>query len=190
MSKLHYLTALLFIIFLAIASTWVFESIKNSPILNDEVPRHVPDYFLENFTATTTNIEGKLAYKVSGLHLEHYPDDNSLKLTQAIFSLYEDERISWTVRANEALIFQDSQKVYLSGNVAMDQFPNKKEKKRPIKLRTEQLFIDMKKKIATTKSKIKFTQGTNRIQGIGMNADMQKNKIEFMSQVRSRYVSP
>ena len=72
----------------------------------------------------------------------------------------------------------------------MDQFANKKENKRPLKLTTEQLFIDMKKEIATTKSKIKFTQGANRIQGIGMNADMKKNKIEFMSQVRSRYVSP
>lgn len=190
MSKLHYLTALLFIILLAIASTWVFESIKNSPILNDEVLRHDPDYFLENFTATTTNVEGKLAYKVSGTYLEHYPDDNSLKLIQAVFSFYENERINWTVRANEAVIFQDSQKVYLSGNVVMDQFPDQKENKRPLQLTTEQLFIDMKKEIASTKSKIKFTQAANRIQGIGMNADMKKNKIEFMSQVRSRYVSP
>jgi len=190
MSKLHYLTALLFIILLAIASTWVFESIKKKPALNDEVLRHDPDYFLENFTATTTDIKGKLAYKVTGIHLEHYPDDDSLKLTQAVFSFYEDERISWTVRSNEALIFQEKQEIYLSGNVIMDQFPNKKEKKSPIKLRTEQLFIDAKKKIANTKSKIKFTQGTNRTQGIGMNADMNKNTIEFMSQTRSRYVSP
>lgn len=190
MSKLHYLTALLFIILLAIASTWVFESIKKKPVLNDEILRHDPDYFLENFTATTTDIKGKLAYKVTGIHLEHYPDDNSMKLKQAVFSFYEDERISWTVRANEALIFQENQKIYLSGNVIMDQFPNKEEKTRPVKLRTEQLFVDAKKKIANTKSKIKFTQGTDRIQGIGMNADMNTNKIEFMSQTRSRYVSP
>ena len=169
---------------------WVFESIKNNPAFEDEVLRHDPDYFLENFTATSMDKNGRLAYKVIAIYLEHYPDDNSMQLKQPVFSFYENDIKSWTASANQALIFQETQKIYLTGNVIMDQFPNKNEKALPIKLTSEELFVDVKKKIARTKSKIRFSQGKNRIEGIGMRADMNKNKIEFLSKTRSHYVSP
>ena len=62
MGKLHYLTALLLIILLAIVSGWIFESIDKSPVLTKEKLRHDPDYFLKNFTATTMDNKGKPAY--------------------------------------------------------------------------------------------------------------------------------
>lgn len=190
MGKLHYLTALLLVILLAVASSWFFESNKNSPILTKEVLRHDPDYFLENFTATTMDMEGQLSYKVIAVHLEHYPDDNSMKLQQPVFSFYENNIERWTASANEALIFQETQKIYLTGNVIMNQFPKQKEKTTPIQLTSNQLTIEAKAKIAHTKSKIKLIQGNNQIEGVGMRADMNKNKIEFMSKTRSIYVSP
>lgn len=87
MTKLHYLTALLLITFLAIISGWVFESIEKHPILTKEKPRHDPDYFLKNFTATTMDSKGKPAYQVKAMHLKHYPDDGSMELQTFIFIL-------------------------------------------------------------------------------------------------------
>jgi lipopolysaccharide export system protein LptC len=190
MAKLHYLTALLLIILLAFVSTWFFESIKKSPVLVQQELRHDPDYYLENFTATSMDIEGKLAYKVTAVHLEHYPDDNSMKLLQPVFSFYENEKQNWTASANEALIFQESQKIDLNGNVIMHQFPDKIKQTSLLTLTSEQLSIDVKNKFAHTKSKIKLVQGNNHIEGVGMNADLNKNKIEFMSKTKSSYVSP
>ena len=90
MSRLHYLTALLIVILLAIASGRIFESFEKSPILTKEKARHDPDYFLHNFTATTMNAKGMPAYKVTAEHLEHYPDDNSMKLQTPFISFYEN----------------------------------------------------------------------------------------------------
>ena len=57
-------------------------------------------------------------------------------------------------------------------------------------LTAEQLTIEPERNVAYTKSKIKLTQENNSIQAIGMRADMNKNKIEFLSKTRSHYVLP
>ena len=190
MGKLHYFTALLLVILLAIASTSVFESIKRKPSTKEEIVRHDPDYFIENFTATTMDLQGKLNYKVTAVHLEHYPDNNSMKLQHPVFSFYENEIENWTARADEALIFQDTKKIYLNGNVIMIQLANKKENTKAIRITAQQLTIEANEKLVHTKTKIKLIQANNHIQAVGMKADMNINKIEFLSKTRSHYASP
>lgn len=194
MSKLHYLTALLLIILLAIASGWIFESIEKSPILTKEVVRHDPDYFLQNFTATTMDNTGKPAYQVKADYLEHYPDDDSMKLKQPVFTFYENNIKTWIAQANEAIVLQKSQIIHLNGNVILNQISNPNESAnkevRPINLTANQLTIEPERSIAHTKSEIKLIKGNNHIQAIGMRADINKNRIEFLSKTRSQYVLP
>lgn len=189
MGKLHYLTALLLIILLAIASGWIFESIDKSPILTKEKLRHDPDYFLKNFTATTMDNKGKPAYQIKAQHLEHYPDDDSMKLQQPLFSFYKNNIKTWTAQANEALIIQNNEKIYLTGQVILKKVSPDKNSALMI-LTAEQLTIEPEKNLAYTKTKINLQKGDNTIQAIGMRADMNKNRIEFLSKTRSHYVLP
>ena len=188
MSKLYYLTALLLIIILAVASSWFFDSIKEHQQQPEEEVRHEADYFLENFTATTRNIKGQISYKVVAVHLEHYPDDNSMKLQKPVFSFYEDNIKSWNAVADEAIIFQDTQIIHLNGHAILKQLTSPKVNIIPGKITSDQLTIEAKKKIAHTKTKIKLEQGNNHIQATGMRANMNSNKIEFLSKTRSHYV--
>ncbi len=189
MGKLHYLTALLLIILLAIASGWVFESIDKNPILSKKKIRHNPDYFLKNFTATTMDTSGKPAYKVKATHLDHYPDDDSVKMQQPFFTFYEQHKKAWTVYANEALVLQKKDQIYLTGNVILKQVRSAKSPQ-PIRLTAEQLTIEAKRNLVHTRSKIKLYKGKSTIQAIGLRADMSKKSIEFLSQTRSHYVIP
>lgn len=190
MSKLHYFTVLLLIILLAVVSGWVFESLEKSPILTKEKLRHDPDYFLTNFTATTVNEKGQPDYKVQAKHLEHYPDDSSMKLQHPSISFYENNNLSWTAQADQALIFQQTKEIHLNGNVTLNQVVSSNKNKTPVMLNAEQLIIESDKKLAHTKSNVKVTQGNNTIQAVGMRADMKQNRIEFLSQTRSHYVLP
>lgn len=190
MGKLHYFTALLLIILLAIVSGWIFESIENTPLLTREKPRHDPDYFLKNFTATSMDESGKPTYKLKAQHLEHYPDDNSMKLDAPLFSFYANNIKNWTARADQAFFLQDSKIIHLKGNVVLHQILSKKKNNTPMTLTADQLTIEPEKNLAHTKSSIKLTQGLNTIQAIGMRADMNKNRIEFLSKTRSHYVLP
>lgn len=190
MSKLHYLTALLLIVLLAVVSGWIFESIEKSPILTKEKVRHEPDYFLKNFTSTTMDDTGKPAYQVKADHLEHYPDDDSMKLQKPKFSFYKDNVKTWTAEANEALVLNNNEKIKLKGNVTLKQIPDSNKNNVPMTLKAEQLTIEPERNIAHTKSKVKLSQGKSYIQAIGMRADINKNKIEFLSKTRSHYVLP
>ncbi len=189
MGKLHYLTALLLIILLAIVSGWIFESIDKSPVLTKEKLRHDPDYFLKNFTATTMDNKGKPAYQIKAQHLEHYPDDDSMKLKQLLFSFYKNNIKIWTAQANEGLIIQNNEKIYLTGQVILKKVSPDKNSVLMI-LTTEQLTIEPEKNLAHTKTKINLQKGNNTIQATGMRADMSKNRIEFLSKTRSHYVLP
>ena len=189
MAKLHYLTALLLIILLAIVSGWVFESIEISPILTKEKLRHDPDYFLKNFTATTIDNKGNPAYQIKAQHLEHYPDDDSMKLQKPLFSFYKNNIKTWTAQANEALITQNNEKIYLTGQVILKKVSPDKNIA-PMLLTAGQLTIEPEKNLAYTKTKINLQKGDNTIQATGMRADMNKNRIEFLSKTRSHYVLP
>jgi len=189
MGKLHYLTALLLIILLAIASGWVFESIEQSPKQSKEQLRHNPDYFLKNFTSTTMNKSGKIAYKIQADLLEHYPDTDSMELQQSFFTFYENNTKAWTVKANKALILQKNEQIQLSGNVILNQMASRKNIEL-IRLTAPQLTIDTKKNILHTKSNVKLIKGHSTIHAIGMRANMNKKRIEFLSNTRSQYVLP
>lgn len=190
MGKLHYLTALLLIVLLAVVSGWIFDSIDKKPGTTKQEVRHVPDYFLKNFTATTMNDKGEPAYQIKAQHLEHYPDDDSMELQYPLFLFYSESKKSWTAQADEARIMNKSETIYLKGNVILNQLKDSKSKVEPIELKAEQLTIEAKKNIAHTKSKIKLNRGKSNIQASGMRADLNKNKIEFLSNTRSHYVLP
>ncbi|MCW8899059.1 MAG: LPS export ABC transporter periplasmic protein LptC [Gammaproteobacteria bacterium] len=190
MGKLHYLTALLLIILLAVVSGWVFESIEEKPVLTKEKIRHDPDYFLKNFTATTMDVTGKPAYQVKANYLEHYPDDDSMHLTKPFFLFYKDNQKSWTAQANAAQILNNSEIIHLKGEVVLNNVLNSSKNNEVMLLTAEQLTIEPERNIAHTESKIKLNKGTSYIQALGMRVDMDKNKIEFLSNTRSHYVLP
>lgn len=190
MGRLHYFTALLLIVLLAIVSGWIFESIDKSPITNKEKLRHVPDYFLKNFTATTMDNTGKPAYQVKAQHLEHYQDDDSMKLQQPFITFYKDNKKIWTAQSNEALILKNGKIIHLNGSVVLNQVLENNKKTVPVSLTAEQLTVEPEHNLARTKSKIKLNKGNSYIQAIGMRTDMNKNKIEFLSKTESHYVLP
>lgn len=190
MAKLHYLMLLLLIIFLAIISGWVFESMEKLPVLTKEKLRHDPDYFLKNFTATTTNNKGQPAYQLKAKYLQHFPDDDSMEIQYPLFSFYENNIKTWTAQANEAQVTKNSKTINLKGDVILNQVSPTGKNTPVVKLTADQLTIEPENKFAHTRSKVKMYKGENFIQSLGMKADMSKNKIEFLSNTRSHYVLP
>jgi lipopolysaccharide export system protein LptC len=156
--------------------------------MTDEAQRHTPDYFLQNFTATTMNKQGQPAYKVTSVHMDHFPDDDSMKLQQPVFTFYENNIQTWSAQATEAIILQDEKKIHLNGDVILQQLD--KREATPLLITAEQLTVEPEKQRASSKSKIKLIKGDNTIQATGMRADMNKNRIEFLSNTRSHYVLP
>jgi LPS export ABC transporter protein LptC len=84
----------------------------------------------------------------------------------------------------------NSEIIHLSGNVILKQVIPSNGQGKPLHLNAEQLTIETEKNIAHSRSKIKLSKGQNYIQATGMRADLNKNRIEFLSNTRSHYVLP
>ena len=95
----------------------------------------------------------------------------------------------WTAQADEAVILQNNETIYLNGQAILKQVTSKSIIS-PMVLMADQLTIEPAKKLAHTKTKIKLQKGHDAINAIGMRADMSNNRIEFLQKTRSQYVLP
>jgi LPS export ABC transporter protein LptC len=95
---------------------------------------------------------------------------------------------TWTAQANEAVILQRQNIIMLTGDVILKQVASGQQE--PLLLTAKQLTIEPDKRQASTISTIKLVKGQNQIEANGMHADLNKNRIEFLSDTRSHYVLP
>lgn len=107
---------LLLMALLASGTWWL---VKNTP-QNDGVPaervvRHEPDYTMRGFTLTRFAADGRLAVRVEGDVLRHYPDTDRLEIDGARFhAVAPDGRIT-RANAKQALANGDLTEVQLIG---------------------------------------------------------------------------
>jgi lipopolysaccharide export system protein LptC len=76
-----YLPAILMAVF-ALGSWWLVRSLPN---LLNEAPvksvRYEPDYYLEQFSVKSFDKQGRLSREVSGHRAKHYPDTDTLEIS-------------------------------------------------------------------------------------------------------------
>ncbi len=102
---------------LALGTYWL---VRNTPIFGAPEPapkvRHEPDYFMRQFSVKTFDATGRLKNEVFGTEGRHYPDTDTLEITNArIRSISPDGRIT-VATGNRALSNSDASQVQLFGN--------------------------------------------------------------------------
>ena len=64
---------------LAAVAWWLTDRGADRNVVRDAKARHEADYFIENFTATTMDTQGRRKHELSAARLVHYPDDDTLE---------------------------------------------------------------------------------------------------------------
>ena len=83
---------------------------------------HEPDYFIRNFIATGRN-ETSAQYVLTGVYLEHFPDDHSVKIERPCLLLFEKGIPYRHVYGDTGRIVADGKEVIFSGNVQVLERP-------------------------------------------------------------------
>ena len=73
---------------LALLTFWIDRSVQPPERRPDANLRHDPDYMLDNFVTTRTNVNGALAYVLAAVKMKHYPDDDTTELERPRFTQY------------------------------------------------------------------------------------------------------
>src|SRR5665213_930079 len=109
---------------LALSTYWL---VRNTPIFGAPAPaptvRHDPDYFMHQFSVKTFDSAGRLKSEISGTEGRHYPDTDTLEITNTrIRSINPDGRVT-VATGNRALSNSDASQVQLFGNAIVVREP-------------------------------------------------------------------
>ena len=99
---------------MAMSTYWL---VRNTPFLGgdtfEEAPRHVPDYYMQDFSVRVFGKDGKLKSEMVGAEGRHFPDTDTLEVDDIrVRMLNADGRLT-TATASRGVINADASEVQL-----------------------------------------------------------------------------
>lgn len=174
---------------LAIITFWINLAVEQQGPKIDGSNRHDPDYTMNNFVTTQTDITGKLRYVLAAVEMLHYPDDDSTVLQRPRFTQYTTEKPYSQIEGLRGYISSDGEEIELVDNVKVvrQAFEGKGE----MQLSTEKLIILTNQDIAKTNSPVVIKQAPKTvIHGTGMIFDKKNQTVKLLSRVKVHYERP
>jgi lipopolysaccharide export system protein LptC len=174
---------------LALLTFWIERTVQQSPPKQDGSNRHDPDYILNNFVTTKTDINGDLRYRLIAEEMKHFPDDDSTELKKPHFTRYEINKPYTKIEGDRGLVSSDGENIQFMDNVKVvrQAFQDKGE----MVLLTEYLNIIPDKDLATTDRPVVITQAPKTvIHGTGMIYNKKEKTLKLLSRVKVHYERP
>ena len=175
--------------FLAIITFWINLTVEQQGPKIDGSNRHDPDYTMNNFVNTQTDVTGKLRYVLAASEMVHYPDDDSTVLQRPRFTQYTTNKPYTQIEALRGYVSSDGEEIELVDNVKVvrQAFEGKGE----MQLLTEKLVILPNQDLATTRSRVVIKQAPKTvIHATGMVFDKKNQTIQLFNRVKVHYERP
>jgi len=174
---------------MALITFWINQTVQEQGPRIDGSNRHDPDYRLENFVTTQTDVNGKLRYVLAASEMTHYPDDDTTVLQRPKFTQFAVEKPYTQIQGLRGYISSDGETVEFVDNVKVirQATPEKGE----MQLLTEKLTIEPNKDLATTQSPVTITQAPKtKVTAVGMVFDKKNQTMTLLNRVRVHYERP
>ncbi len=145
--------------------------------------RHVPDYFLRGFVATTMDDRGRPEQRLAADEMLRYADDGSMELSQPRLTLYGDGDTPWQIDAARGHLNRDGTRMQLSGGVRV----TRDEPGERLELTTDDMLLLPKQRYAETDAPLTLTHPRGRVDAVGLRAYMKDERLVLLAQVRGDY---
>jgi lipopolysaccharide export system protein LptC len=174
---------------LAIITFWINLTVEQQGPKIDGSNRHDPDYTMNNFITTQTDVTGKLRYVLAAAEMVHYPDDDSTVLQRPRFTQYTADKPYTQIEGLRAYVSSNGEEIELVDNVKVvrQAFEGKGE----MQVLTEKLLILPNKDLVKTDSPVVITQAPKTvIHATGMVYDKKKQTLTLNKRVKAHYERP
>jgi lipopolysaccharide export system protein LptC len=171
---------------IAILSLWLF---REQP---DKVPpsvghnAKVADSYMENFTATILDQQGRPRYELSAATMAHYSYDDHSEFDAPRLVAYRPHDQRWTVVAESGTALQGTREIVLHGAVTVQRHHDA-EPEANLEIRTRELRVRPDDNMAETDQHAVIVRGTATLQSDGLQANFRDDELQLLSQVRGRY---
>ena len=96
-------------------AAWWQQSGQTPEALPKPVRARLPDYTVEQFTATTMDPNGRPARSLTAREMRHFPDDDSSELDLPVLILNRPDGPPWDIRSETGWISGDRERLLLHG---------------------------------------------------------------------------
>jgi lipopolysaccharide export system protein LptC len=206
------------LVLVAVLSWWYIKTLDKSLSRPPAVATTGPDYFMYDTVSTLLDEAGEPKHRLETAYLAHFPEDNRTELKDAHLTLHQPDGSLWSVKANQGTLYQETEQIYLAGDVVIEQPATADSKKAAsqednlqtgtqkkrlqetggprnasqagLRIETDRLHIDPNLQIAQTTDPVVISRQDARVNAIGMKANLQTNSVELLAKVKGIYVPP
>ena len=180
-----YLPGLVMAIF-ALGSWWLVRSLPT--LLNDaptKAVRQEPDYYLNQFSVQSFNSSGRLIKEISGKRAQHFPDSDTLEISDVVLQGVNPNGKRFNARADRALAKGDGSEMTLMGDVLLTQHASSKHNGlSPIELRSQKLNTMTKEERLFSNVPVEIRRGQDVFSANSMRLNSQTGEYELTGKVR------
>lgn len=105
---------------MAMTTYWL---VRNTPVMDDAeleaVPRHIPDYYMRDFSVRIFGADGKLKSEIVGSEGRHFPDTDTLEIDRPRIRILGSEGRLTTATAVRGLVNADGSEAQLFDNAVV-----------------------------------------------------------------------
>ena len=142
-----------------------------------------PDLIALTVQQSSFNDHGERQYQLKAESMLQFLETNRNLMIKPDITFYQDRVPSWTTTAKEAVSDNTGEALNLSGNVTIRQ----QNVPKSATMETDTLILYPEKSYATTEDKVIIRQQGIYIEAIGLDADLNHNRITLRKNVTSIY---
>ena len=188
-NKLSTIFVLLLIFIIALITYWLKIEVEKELLIKNKNNASGPEFYLKFFNTTQTKKNGDVKFILSAKNMEQFDYAEYALLKKPHFTRYKNRKPYSFIKSNKGKVINDGDKYLFTDNVILTRV--KTEKKREMKLFTDQLDILPNIDTILTKKPVKIIQEPNiEIYGIGMKYDNKEGIVKLLSNVKVHYGSP
>ncbi len=177
---------------MAMSTYWL---VRSAPELEEvrleDVPRHVPDYFMREFSVRVFDAKGKLKSEIKGTEARHYPDTDTVEIDHPIIHSYSNDGRLTVANAKRALTNADGSELQLFDQaVVVRNGSDKNDVSTRTQVRSDFLHLFMDTEEIRTHLPVELLRGDkDRFVGDKMHYNNLTSTIELKGRVRG-VISP
>lgn len=173
---------------LALATYWLVHSAPSVGALTAQQPlTHDPDYFMDDFSVRTFDVDGRVRSEVLGDKARHYPDTQWLEIDAIRIKSYDDKGRLTTATATRGLTNDDTSEVQLLGNAVVVREASATEDGTVMprmEYRGEFLHAFMTTERVTSHKPVVLIRGSDRFSADTLDYDNVEQVIQMRGRVR------
>jgi len=170
------------IAFVAI-SAWILNQLVEKEDEFKSATLHAPDYYMEDFTTTSMDEEGKLKNKLYAVYMAHYSHNNTTELLKPKLEFFRNHKPPLSMTADKGWVTAGNEVILLNGNVEI--WENDEAGNISLQINTDKAKILVNQNYAESEGYTKITTNKVITTGVGMQAYINESKLLVLNDVHT-----